>query len=405
MSDGRGRTEAPAGRTAETGSAELRDLRRSMLRRSIIDQASGLLAGRHGIGLRQARAMLGELAVQRRTDEADVAATVLGLAGSASEEPGVEVLDESAVQALRDVLPAADADPQWLRVRGAPRVRAAANARVIESFVEGRDGDEAARLLLDLLGQDAASVVIFAVRGRERAEMIGQHGFAPAETEGWRSVPLHLDTPLQQAYRTARPVFASSHQELVARFPALAGTAGRYPATAGVPVLQDGQVIGILAFGWSAPRDFPDRLRERLTGLAGRIGPALVRGAVPSAGGVPLEALLDVLALSREPWLVLADEDQAVPDLEHLRIVAADRRAPGASGLPGAPLLAVWPAAGTQAGLAAGLRGLQRHGLALDQRVAPGCAPAWAPDARRTQGAAAGRFLVLTWSTEVPEGP
>lgn len=372
------------------------------VRRSVLDQASGLLAGRHGISLQQARAMLSALAQQHRTDEADVATTILGLASRAAGEPGVAVADEDAVQVLRELRAPDGADAAWQELRNDPQVRAAANARVVDSFLDGGDGDAAARLLVDLLGQDVEAVVVFAVRGGDRAELLGQAGFSAGETAPWRTIPLSLDTPLRRAYETRRPVLASTHEELVARFPALAGTSGRLPATAGVPVVAHDEVVGLIIYGWGRPRDFPPRLVERLVSLTDRVGAAMVRGAARPAWTGQLEEVLGVLAVVHDPWLVLDVDGDLESDPRALVVVEASpsvRAVPAwsSTGWQGRPLVGLWPDLTDDARLLQGLRRLVRFGGALHHDLGPHVpGPSWAPGGRIMRGVLVDGRLVVT---------
>jgi hypothetical protein len=367
----------------------------------VLDQASGLLAGRHGISLQQARAMLSALAQQHRTDEADVATTILGLASRAAGEPGVAVADEGSVQVLRELRAPDGADPVWQELRNDPHVRAAANARVVDSFLDGGDGDAAARLLVDLLGQDVEAVVVFAVRGGDRAELVGQCGFSAGEAGSWRTIPLSLDTPLRRAYQTRRPVLASTHEELVARFPALAGTSGRLPATAGVPVLVGDEVVGLIIYGWARPRDFPPRLVERLVSLTDRVGAAMVRGAARPASSGQLDEVLRVLALFDDPWLVLDVDGDLESDPRALVVVEASpavRAGPAwsSTGWQGRPVGELWPELADDGGLLERLRMLVRFGTGLRHDLEPaGPRPSWAPRGDVVRGAIVDGCVVL----------
>lgn len=380
------------------------------VRRSLVDQASGLLAGRHGIGLDQARAMLRALAHQHRTDEAGIAATVLGLADSAAGAPAVPEPDGAFLAEVAQVASTVGADPAWRALREETPVRAAAHGRIVRSIAEATsDGDGAARLLVDLLGREVAAVVVFSVPAPDRAELVGQHGFTEEQTTAWRLVPLELDTPLREAVLTRRPVAAGTHAELVRRFPSLASTSSPFEATVGVPVLEHDLVAGLIVFGWHQPRDFSPELLDRLVSLAGQIGPPLLRAA--AGGGRPHPAQepdRGLLALLPDPWLALAARDVADgrdgdPGPDALVVREASPQLQDSAALVGQVLTGFWPAAGQDRRLREAIAALVRDGTPLRVSPQPGSAPPGAPAGAEVRGVRAGPLVVLTWPAGTSE--
>ncbi|HET7583872.1 MAG TPA: ATP-binding protein [Gemmatimonadaceae bacterium] len=98
----------------------------------------------------------------------------------------------------------------------------------------------------------------------------------------WRYVRADAQLPVAEAARRAEPVFIRSREELHARYPALR-TATSSGAWAALPLGMEGQLLGVIGWGFAGARTFEEDERRFLTVLAQQCSQALERARLYDA--------------------------------------------------------------------------------------------------------------------------
>ncbi len=252
-----------------------------------------------------------------------------------------------------------------------------------------------AQLLGELTGARPDRTVIYGV-GEGALRMLGSVGTAGRVVRAWTTVPLVLDIPLCASAKERRPVFLESGVEMEREYPAIRGGREGTEAWASIPVVEEGQVVGVVGLSWQEPRTFDPATRERIIHAVGSAGHALVRSL--KAGAAELSMLNELLDLIPDPWLALrSTEGQGTPTF------IVEGVAPN---LPqtwlGAPLLDLFPDIGDDRRVAdrppAGAPS-RKPARAQRQRR-----PGWEPAARaaRCQEPRPGRRRVRSFGSCVP---
>ena len=183
---------------------------------------------------------------------------------------------------------------------------------VTEGFSRALTRTEVARVVLDLglpaVGALSGTVHLLSADGQE-VELVAAVGVGPEMEEALRRLPREGKTPGHDVARTATPVWLESPEEMRARYPELASLRG-VPAIqsfAFLPLLAEGQVMGVIAFGFGTPRRFTVPEQTSMLGLARQCGLALERALLyerehaarlqAEAAGQRLRLLADASAL------------------------------------------------------------------------------------------------------------
>lgn len=259
-------------------------------------------------------------------------------------------------------------------------------------------GDEAARLLVDLLAPTGvAAALIFGAVGDGSLEFLGQHGYSADTVSAWRRIPLTLDVPLTRGLNEGVPVFVTSSDDLVRQFPSLQRSQATYEALAVVPVWDGDTRIGSLGFSWSEPQQFEDGQRQHVLSIARRAGPAMLRSL--GAGDPDQDYLANVLHVLRDPWIVLAPTGD--PESPSLVIEAVSAEVKAGEEMVGMPLVAAYPGlAGDQQTLDELLQLARYGGRFVRSTLSVGVTTApWDLEPGRLRAVRAGRWVVLTWHT------
>ena len=105
------------------------------------------------------------------------------------------------------------------------------------------------------------------------------HGYSERALAGWQRFPADLPTPAGDAVRTGELVIVTSLEDLVERYPLVAGSLAGRPIgpTAAIPLLVDERAIGSAAFTFGPDRELSNDDRELLRALGRHAGQALER--------------------------------------------------------------------------------------------------------------------------------
>ncbi|NBM18638.1 SpoIIE family protein phosphatase, partial [Streptomyces sp. GC420] len=111
--------------------------------------------------------------------------------------------------------------------------------------------------------------------------------FPPEPLERLHGIPLEPTsaTPVGEALLTRAPVFVTSTDEFVTRYPRLAGPGARMEqeTMAVLPLAVSGSPIGGLVISWPEPRSFTEDERALLEALSGQVAQALERARLYDA--------------------------------------------------------------------------------------------------------------------------
>ncbi|MFL5347474.1 MAG: GAF domain-containing protein [Hyalangium sp.] len=190
---------------------------------------------------------------------------------------GIALTKDRMVEALRRAVARARAEAEQAEVLRLSRFQA-----VTEGFGRALTRGEVARVVLDLglpaVGALSGVVHMVAPDGRE-LELMAAVGLEPELEEEFRRLPMGMMMPGHDVTRTAAPVWLESPEELRARYPELASRRGMAPqqAFAFLPLLAEGKVMGVLAFGFGTPRRFTAPEQASILGLSRQCGLALER--------------------------------------------------------------------------------------------------------------------------------
>lgn len=394
------RRAAALTQTIDALQREVEGLRQAGRLRALIEQAKGVLIERHNVSVDDAFDRLREISQSQNARLVDVAATIVGV--SVPEPSPIDVGDD----ALPSRLHATEAtSPEWLALRDHPRARHGAIDVAVAAMAESSaQGDEAARLLVDLLSSTGVkAALIFKTAADASLQALGQHGYPADTVSAWRRIPLTLDVPLTRAVNEGVPVFISSSDDLVAQFPTLERSLGIHQALAVVPVWDGDHRVGTLGFSWSDPQPFDDDQRQRVLSIARRAGTVMLRNLAaddPDDGYVT-----NVLHLLRDPWLVLGHEGQTGDTAAaSLTIEAVSPKVKGGEAIVGLRLLAAFPGVAGDSQTLDELLRLSRYGgrfVRSTQSAGVTTAP-WDLEPGELRAVRAGQRVVLSWQAAAP---
>jgi signal transduction histidine kinase len=183
---------------------------------------------------------------------------------------------------------------------------------VTEGFSRALTRRDVARVVLELglpAVEAVAGMVHMVAPHGEDVELVAAVGVGPEVEAELQRLPLRGALPGYDAARTRAPVWLESSEELRERYPELAALPGvaAYQAFAFLPLLAEGRVAGVIAFGFGAPRRFSASERASILGLARQCGLALERALLyereraarlqAEAAGRRLKLLADASAL------------------------------------------------------------------------------------------------------------
>jgi hypothetical protein len=357
---------------------------------------TGILVERHRIDPASARAMVERVAREHGMPEAELAAAVISLLAPAGPATTATAGAPPVLGDRREWSPAGGGPGE-----GTPGAEAPAELLVGAPGADGEDGGAVAQLLGELTGARPDRTVIYGT-GAGALRMLGSVGTAEGVVRAWTTIPLVLDIPLCASVKEQRPVFLESGVEMEREYPATRGGREGTEAWASIPVVEEGQVVGVVGLSWQEPRTFDPATRERIIHAVESAGHALVRSL--KAEAAELSMLNELLHLIPDPWLALRPtEGQATPTF----LVEAV-----APNLPqtwlGAHLLDLFDV-GTTSELLTDLQRVLHHGRPLVRSItgtrrgagSPGSAlpgvPPWEEPGTELRIVRSGHHLVLTW--------
>ncbi len=118
---------------------------------------------------------------------------------------------------------------------------------------------EVAHVVLEDLAQTAGAMagsVLLFIDDPSVLEMVGSIGYPPETLAAWRQLPMSLDIQLTDAVRTRQPVWISSREEVIERYPAVRQawitSAGSFAA---LPLSTGDEPIGVLGLSFPSTRE------------------------------------------------------------------------------------------------------------------------------------------------------
>ncbi len=161
-------------------------------------------------------------------------------------------------------------------------LRLARLQQVMEAFGRALTREEVARVTLELgvpaVGAASGTVHLSRADG-PGVELMAARGLSPEHMEAFRRPPTDKLTPGAEALHTALPVWVVSPEEMRVRYPAFSEQLARtgHGAFAILPLRVDGDVFGVLSFGFASPRRFSALERASIAALARQCAQALER--------------------------------------------------------------------------------------------------------------------------------
>jgi signal transduction histidine kinase len=139
--------------------------------------------------------------------------------------------------------------------------------------------DDVVRVLVEVAGPLVRATNATALLLDEsRAKLLVHHGPA-ARTQDVRVVDLSDPTPAAEVVRTGEPVYVATIEELCERYPRFVERLERvdWAALAVLPLIERGQLFGVVVYRWVEPVEFTPARRELLEAISELVAHALAR--------------------------------------------------------------------------------------------------------------------------------
>lgn len=383
----------PLAETVAALSKEIRDLRASARMRAVIEQAKGVLVERHAITLDEAFARLRKMSQEHNVRLVEVAATVVGVAIPEGDDASAgfdDMLDKE--------LPASNATSRtWRALREQPEIKAGVVSAIMDSLAGATSqGDEAAQLLLDVLNQqDVGALTMYRAGLDGSLRLVGQVGIPGDLVSSWRHIPPTTDIPYTRSLMENRALFFGTREERVVEFPASSRARGGFDGTATVPVVDDGEVVGVVGLVWRGEQQFDEVRRKAITRTVQRITPLLLRNV--GAADPELDWLNTLLRLHLDPWLLMEAVISADGMVRDFVVQDASPAAgPQSQGWVGHRLLEIWPSLAEDSVLDALRTLVQTGGSWTSTVVVPSTAP-WGSRGTQMRAVRLGQRVALVW--------
>ena len=386
--------DTPLMETVVALSKEVQDLRRSARIRAVIEQAKGILVERHGITLDEAFAKLRSMSQDHNVRVLEVAATIVGVAIPDVDETTMTVGGEL----VREQLPDSDATSNtWKALRQQPDVRAGVASAMVDAVASStREGEEAAELLREFLQPfEVAAITMYRVSADQSLRFVGQVGVPGDLVSPWRSIPPSTDIPFVRSVVDNVSLFFPDRASRIVQFPAVARAGSSvFDATATVPVLDGGGVIGVVGLIWNDTQEFDELRQHAIVKAVQRVTPLLLRNAV--AADPELDWLDTVLRLHLDPWLLLEAVPAAEPTTSEFMIRDVAATVDAGRTWVGRRLLEIWPDLAESHTLKS-LRGLVLSGGSWSATIDEPCTAPWGTPGSMVRAVRLGRRVVVVW--------
>ena len=117
----------------------------------------------------------------------------------------------------------------------------------------------------------------------------GTTGYSSEGLRGWERFPVAADLPMSEAIRMGEALWMTTVEELMARFPALAGTAVRFQSLAILPLAVGDAAFGCVSLSFVESRDFDPEERAFLLAASQQAAYALNRARMYEAQRIASE--------------------------------------------------------------------------------------------------------------------
>jgi hypothetical protein len=197
-----------------------------------------------------------------------------------------------------------------------------------------------------------------------------------------------------------RAIYFGSRDERTREFPASARSRTGFGASATVPVVDDGDVIGVVGMVWLGEVEFDEVRRRSITRTVQRIAPMLMRNL--AAADPELDWLNTLLRLHLDPWILVEAvlnvggtvRDFVVQDAAAL--AGAD-----AQSWIGRRVLEIWPFLAHDP-MFDGLRTLVQTGGSWSSTVSEPSAAPWGVAGSQMRAVRLGQRIAVVWRLPEP---
>lgn len=109
-------------------------------------------------------------------------------------------------------------------------------------------------------------------------------GYGPQASQQWKRFPLTSDAPMGDAVQTGKPIFLESREQFISLYPRLEPATTRTDdAWAAIPLMVEGQSIGVMGLSFEKARTFSGEDREFMLALGRQCTQALERARLYEA--------------------------------------------------------------------------------------------------------------------------
>lgn len=141
---------------------------------------------------------------------------------------------------------------------------------VVQALAASHDLDEALAIVVNqsLAGLGADGAVVGLLNDDDQLHIVASHGLDPATTQVFDPMAITVALPITDCVRKREPVWLTTLAERDERYPVLAGHYVTAQASASIPLIVGGEVIGALGIVFRTPRTFAPAERTLLRSLA-----------------------------------------------------------------------------------------------------------------------------------------